>query len=703
MNDVESTPKRDDFRTAIICAVPKEAEAVEKLFSKTWTTMELGRHPGDKNTYTAGRIGNAFVVVVWLDDYGRTKAASATVHLLFSFKNIEHALVVGICGGVPNPSETGEIVLGDVVISTELKQYDVGKQYPNGYRTNPLAKPRKDMRAFLNKLSNSGQTRRTLVDYSAKHLQHMLSRDAEYAGRVKYPGQHEDILHSPAYVHKHRFPSACYICTEPEMVCENAMNKPCSDLNCDSCEDMQITHRVQRRSASKAMSPTIHFGVVGSGDTVMKSAQHRDQIAEREGVIAFEMEGAGVHEEIPSTVVIKGVCDYADSHKNKKWQRYAATVAAACTGAFLELKEEEYGCSYLERKNSHASIATMDSAMSNISSSANTFTAEPSLTRHASEGGGIALSPYMRTVSAPYQMVSSAEGYPRHRTQSLTSQLSSRYGTPMEHGFSGNGWNSPNLMSQSRVSIPEVPGSPSDQTLSGFPVQKANSRSQTYPPPAPPHHQQNVSLPPTPHFPTLASLSLDDQNTIVSPLPSTDLLYHQPCLFTQITAEEAARLLLDTNADPAATTALLNNPNFSPSATSSRGKTIAHLLLGTANVFTNPQKMQRIASAIHTLYTHHYDFNAPDNLCLTPLHWCVKTGNTVAARHLIAYGVNVNAADREGRTPLYLLAVDGSPVLEMGEVLLKAGGNLGGKKLPALSGRPKEAQRTVRGWVSRVP
>jgi nucleoside phosphorylase len=282
MNDVEFVPTRDDFQTAIICAVPKEAEAVEKLFSRTWTTMELGRHLGDRNTYTAGRIGNALVVVVWLDDYGITKAASATAHLLFSFKNIEHALVIGICGGVPNPPETNEIVLGDVVISTELKQYDVGKQYPNGYRTVPMAKPRKNMRAFLNKLSNSGQTRRTLVNYSAKHLDHMLSRDSEYAGRVRYPGQHEDILHSPAYVHKHYPPSICYICTEPRMVCEEAMNKPCSDLHCDISEDAQITHRIQRQSASKAMSPTIHFGVVGSGDTVMKSAQHRDQIAERE-------------------------------------------------------------------------------------------------------------------------------------------------------------------------------------------------------------------------------------------------------------------------------------------------------------------------------------------------------------------------------------------------------------------------------------
>jgi hypothetical protein len=67
----------------------------------------------------------------------------------------------------------------------------------------------------------------------------------------------------------------------------------------------------------------------------MKSGQHRDQIAQLEGVIGFEMESAGTWEYIP-TIVIKSVCDYADSHKNKDWQEYAAATAAACTKAVLE-------------------------------------------------------------------------------------------------------------------------------------------------------------------------------------------------------------------------------------------------------------------------------------------------------------------------------------------------------------------------------
>ncbi|KAL4914794.1 nucleoside phosphorylase domain-containing protein [Aspergillus aurantiobrunneus] len=81
--------------------------------------------------------------------------------------------------------------------------------------------------------------------------------------------------------------------------------------------------------------PFVHIGTVACANTVMKSAPHRDQLAQLEGVIGFEMEGAGVWDHLPC-VIIKGVCDYADSHKNKIWQPYAAATGAAGAKAFLE-------------------------------------------------------------------------------------------------------------------------------------------------------------------------------------------------------------------------------------------------------------------------------------------------------------------------------------------------------------------------------
>ncbi|KAI1627493.1 hypothetical protein EDD37DRAFT_691863 [Exophiala viscosa] len=76
--------------------------------------------------------------------------------------------------------------------------------------------------------------------------------------------------------------------------------------------------RVEYAGAS-TRRPVAHFGIMGSGNTVMKSGKHRDQIARTDRIIGFEMEGAGVWDYLPS-IVIKGVCDYADSHKRKGWQ-----------------------------------------------------------------------------------------------------------------------------------------------------------------------------------------------------------------------------------------------------------------------------------------------------------------------------------------------------------------------------------------------
>jgi nucleoside phosphorylase len=73
---------------------------------------------------------------------------------------------------------------------------------------------------------------------------------------------------------------------------------------------------------------------MASGDAVMKSGEDRDRIAVAEGIIAFEMEGAGVWDSFPCSI-IKGACDYADSHRSKVWQRYAAATAAACAKALL--------------------------------------------------------------------------------------------------------------------------------------------------------------------------------------------------------------------------------------------------------------------------------------------------------------------------------------------------------------------------------
>lgn len=73
----------------------------------------------------------------------------------------------------------------------------------------------------------------------------------------------------------------------------------------------------------------VHYGTIASGNQVIKTAVERDRLsAELGGVFCFEMEAAGLMNSFPC-LVIRGICDYADSHKNKQWQMYAAGTAAA--------------------------------------------------------------------------------------------------------------------------------------------------------------------------------------------------------------------------------------------------------------------------------------------------------------------------------------------------------------------------------------
>ena len=62
----------------------------------------------------------------------------------------------------------------------------------------------------------------------------------------------------------------------------------------------------------------------------------RDKLAKEHGILCFEMEAAGMMD-VAQCLVIRGICDYADTHKTKRWQGYAAAVAAAYAKEILLL------------------------------------------------------------------------------------------------------------------------------------------------------------------------------------------------------------------------------------------------------------------------------------------------------------------------------------------------------------------------------
>lgn len=336
---------RGDFKIAIICALTLESDAIQDVFDKRWDEIKYGKMPGDPNQYTLGVIGRHHVVVVHMPGMGKSNGASVAANCRASFPSLGLVLVVGICGGAPFTRSGGEIVLGDIIVSDGLIQYDFGRQFPDRFvrKNDTISKPNAEILSFLAKMKGRWSTNR-LKERTAVHLEY-LRKATGLEEIAKYPGAMKDKLYEPTYRHKHQAAADCDVCnrcrTRMDPVCEAALTLDCESLQCNA------RHLVARKRLAvvadeindqrTTVRPSIHFGLYASGDKVMKSGEEREVIAKNEGVIAFEMEGSGVWEVFPGRcLVIKAVCDYADSHKNKRWQSYAAASAAACTKAFLE-------------------------------------------------------------------------------------------------------------------------------------------------------------------------------------------------------------------------------------------------------------------------------------------------------------------------------------------------------------------------------
>ncbi|OGM49971.1 hypothetical protein ABOM_001422 [Aspergillus bombycis] len=326
---------RQDFTVAIICALSLEADAVEALFDETYDRLGkyYGKQQGDANAYINGRIGNHDVVLCYTSGIGKGSAASVASSLQVSYTGIELALVVGICGGTSSQSDHQEIFLGDAIISDSVIVYDFGRQYPGGFQRksgvkDTLGRPNREIRTLLNGL----RTNNALSELQSQ-MQGYLETLQQKGTRWRHP-QIDDILFKASYLHKH-YARASDIqcgCSEsdiPEEICESALEESCNDLGCDKGQIIRC------REFGEATKASIHIGILASADIVMKSGQHRDAIVRKEKIIGFEMEGAGVWDNI-SCIIIKGVCDYADSHKNKLWQDYAAATGASAAKAFLE-------------------------------------------------------------------------------------------------------------------------------------------------------------------------------------------------------------------------------------------------------------------------------------------------------------------------------------------------------------------------------
>jgi nucleoside phosphorylase len=322
-----------DYTVGWVCALPKEQTAATAMLDQLHP--HLPQSPNDHNVYTLGSIGRHNVVIACLPKgrIGTNSAATVATQMADTFQHLKFGLLVGIGGGIPP-----KVRLGDVVVSTPVNQYpgvvqwDLGKAEEGGNfkETGALNNPPHLLLAASTKL----ETYHDMADSKiSEYLEDLKEKWPKLAPKYIKSDTLKDILFKAD--NPHRTSLEC----EPGRLPNATVNVDLEEIEEeeeaeDNCRFCDMTKVIKR----KPRDMRIHYGLIASGNQVIKNAKLRDQLNKRFGrsVLCVEMEAAGLMNNFPC-IVIRGICDYADSHKNKDWQEHAAATAAAFAKELLSV------------------------------------------------------------------------------------------------------------------------------------------------------------------------------------------------------------------------------------------------------------------------------------------------------------------------------------------------------------------------------
>ncbi|KAH7028152.1 ankyrin repeat protein [Microdochium trichocladiopsis] len=286
----------EDYTVGWVCAVHPELVAAKVFLDEKHEALGEGsKH--DSNSYTLGRIGRHNVVVLGLGGMGSVPAATAVRNMARTFPEIRFVLMVGIGGGAP--SKKHDIRLGDIVVSHPGDKH--------GGRTGFLDQPPETLRTAIRDLRADHDIEGNGLEDAVNKV---LAQNKRLRAGYRRPPRETDMLFKSSFMH------------------------PDYDDDCTNCgsDPSRVDTRPERDEDELVK---VHYGLIASANTVVKNAVLRDKLSADMSVLCFEMEAAGLMNHSPC-LVIRGICDYSDTHKSKKWQGYAAMLAAAYAKQVLE-------------------------------------------------------------------------------------------------------------------------------------------------------------------------------------------------------------------------------------------------------------------------------------------------------------------------------------------------------------------------------
>jgi hypothetical protein len=185
-------------------------------------------------------------------------------------------------------------------------EYDFGKAMGGKFiKTRSFDKPPTVLRSAVLKLRARHENNGSAI---GQYISKMLESNPRMREMFKYQGIELDQLFEADYDHRN------------------------SRRGCESCDKGHLLTRWSRNTSD----PVIHYGLIGSANQVIGHGATREMLRQEEGILCFETEAAGLMDTF-SCLVIRGICDYSDTHKNKCWQPYAAAAAAAYAKELLKI------------------------------------------------------------------------------------------------------------------------------------------------------------------------------------------------------------------------------------------------------------------------------------------------------------------------------------------------------------------------------
>ena len=282
---------------------------------------EVDDHPEpisgyDDNGYALGRIGPHNVVIACPGGSGDTSTSTMVKLMLDSFPNIRIAVMAGIGGGAP--SSKHDIRLGDVVVGSPVD----GEALEGGVFGYNFRKARAggevqmvrylDLPPTLVRAVNVLKAQYTSAAGNgiSETIRRVAAGESRLHRKYTLPPPDSDILYDSTYIHRDITKTCTEVCTDP------------------TAKKIRLPRNAEQEN------PAIHYGLIATSHLLMTDAKTRDRLSAEKGVLCFEIGSAGLMENFPC-LVVRGICDYSDSHKTKAWRFQAAMAAAAYTKDLL--------------------------------------------------------------------------------------------------------------------------------------------------------------------------------------------------------------------------------------------------------------------------------------------------------------------------------------------------------------------------------